>query len=38
MDIFLIKLNEINEDLDRLNSFQYVIGDFNIDVLKKDTD
>ena len=38
MDNFLIKLNEIHEDLDRLNSFQYVIGDFNIDVLKKDTD
>ena len=38
MDNFLIKLNEINENLDGLNSFQYVIGDFNIDVLKKDTD
>ena len=38
LDNFIIKLNEVYEDLEKLNYFQYGIGDFNIDMLKQDTD
>ena len=38
MDNFMIKLNERHEKLEKLNCIQYMIGDFNIDLLKSDND
>ena len=38
LDNLFIKLNDVYEDLEKLNYFQYLIGDFNIDMLKGDID
>ena len=34
----MIRLNELQEKLEKLNCIQYMIGDFNIDLLKSDND